>query len=672
MTISQANACQRLSALGYKQSRVHAMIDQVASWKKCNGVEWTVQRLKDLKNDYIHHLAGQPKKSSWIAYDGNNRPKGPFGLLWKDGMSPKAITRGLNALMAYSAEVSPEITIKQWNKFQSSVEKPQESNRTFETNLLDYLRIGKWKTCPMPKPSTLEDFVPGSTRVPIGKRSCPEMDMVAWWGPSCKEATVRIASQRFPAVFQGIAPDAGPFWSSMPDFSKEYIPSVGKIGFIQEAGFKLRAVANPNRIHQLALAPLKDVLLRLLREGIPQDCTHDQSKGVKEVQTWLKEGKMCHSIDLSDATNNFPLSLQLDVMRTVLPGEWKPWIDHFEFCSRKPWLVNDPVEKRWREIQWTKGQPLGLGPSFPAFALAHHVVLLACCKKENVSPSSSYVILGDDIVISNDRVKERYLASLRELGCPISASKTISSDRVAEFAGKVITAQCVYTPFKWREISDRSFLDSARNLGPAFVRLMKPRQRRVIEALGEVPEEFGGLGWNPKGKPLSVRLEEHALTIERLARAETPQRFSRTNSQIVKIRLEVQQASGRRLFDSNPFLGVAAAAAQSRPGTVNPELGARERVLTMLEPDKELFLDSESKPKGYRPVVKTSDPRGPDALKQLEDRLFSDDPSVKKSFTDLYGTREAQKITPSREAGIDKGLASFLNGSGRKGPTHSR
>ena len=86
---------------------------------------------------------------------------------------------------------------------------------------------------------------------------------------------------------------------------------------IQEPGFKLQAVANPGRIYQAALKPLGDALYNLL-PSLSWDCTHNQSKPFDVIQDQLHKGLPTFSVDLSDATSHFPLSLQMEALKPYL------------------------------------------------------------------------------------------------------------------------------------------------------------------------------------------------------------------------------------------------------------------------------------------------------------------------------------------------------------------
>lgn len=76
------------------------------------------------------------------------------------------------------------------------------------------------------------------------------------------------------------------------------------------------------------------------------------------------------------------------------------------------------------------GQPLGYYSSWPLFALSHHLLV---CRTGVIF--TQYAVLGDDVVIADERVAGLYETGLKRLGVMISYQKSlISRTGSAEFA----------------------------------------------------------------------------------------------------------------------------------------------------------------------------------------------------------------------------------------------
>jgi len=126
-----------------------------------------------------------------------------------------------------------------------------------------------------------------------------------------------------------------------------------------------------------------------------------------------------------------------------------------------------------------------------------------------------FFVLGDDVVILDDSLAVKYKNVLATLGCPVSLNKTLDSNRLGEFAGKIIFPDLVVPQLKWLEPSDDSFVDWARNFGQPALRLLRPRQRKVVKTICDIPDFLGGLGWNPHGLPLEDRVAKYHRLFDR-------------------------------------------------------------------------------------------------------------------------------------------------------------
>lgn len=280
-------------------------------------------------------------------------------------------------------------------------------------------------------------------------------------------------------------------WSDLltPDRFKLH-PSVtfqGNLTFLGESGGKTRMVLVGNPLLQSQLLGLKRQLLDILRK-FPTDLTFRQEEGVAFIKSSMQKRKTIFSVDLSDATWNFPSSLQEHVLCCL--GVNRKVRD---LVFRTP--VFDPLSKKLHLV--VKGQAMGLGPSFPLFSLTHNLVLLALCKVCGEIPASTFRVLGDDVVITSESVHELYLEFLEKYSVPISISKTLSSKDVGEVSGKVIFMGCDITPIKWRELSWNSlptlYWEYRNLLGKNFTYLFCKKANISLAVIGPLPKKFGGL-----------------------------------------------------------------------------------------------------------------------------------------------------------------------------------
>lgn len=606
--------CQRLTSLGVPPAVASQLTQTISKWVKCSGEEWTVQRLKDLKNWYAQYLSGNVTYHvPWFKRDGNY-PSGPFSIFWKRAKTKRQTARAFQCLNVYTSYVSPKVTSKQWKKFHDSAVNPPEDKSTFEDTLLfvvPYLdgdrkaQVGESKKAP----DLLSYPWSDNRSVPSYPKSVPESSML-WLRQelNCDFFNHNYTNgsrlgEVLPLDKLSLATDMGTKLQGLivRDLPPDVKSSVGNISFIQEPGYKLRVIANPRRFLQLALVPMQKQLLDLLRR-VSTDYTYRQTEAVPVIQQWMSSGRKLFSVDLSDATNVFPLEKQLRVLRQIgcKPGD----IDLFEKISRSPWYV--PHLRR--TIRFEKGQPLGLAPSFPSFALAHNVLLQNLSNKLKLK-EDYFCVLGDDVCIGHEELNHQYREALDRLGCPVSQQKTLESYKVANFAGYTIFKDFAFPVGKWHSISDRNFMDVIRMMGMPACRLLRPRQRAVVERLLEVPEFFGGLGFNPKGKTLEQRIHDNMDVIESLVTNEA------------ELLLEHQD----HVFKTNliSFLGENQTVRSDVIDSFRARPGPRS-LLTSINDFHRITKTVVEESKVEKPYVsrsRESDPRGSTLLSQYENKL---------------------------------------------------
>lgn len=152
----------------------------------------------------------------------------------------------------------------------------------------------------------------------------------------------------------------------------------------------------------------------------------------------LKGSMSCHSVDLSSATDRFPLLMLFEVFQYFFGRSFSSSVVNSALaCNR----FDVPFCKRKRDntpngVSFVAGQPLGYLGSWPLFALSHHLVVMDAA--EQAYPGryfDQYAVLGDDVVITDDKVTQIDLQSMSELQVDISLQKSlVSHTGCGEFA----------------------------------------------------------------------------------------------------------------------------------------------------------------------------------------------------------------------------------------------
>jgi hypothetical protein len=308
----------------------------------------------------------------------------------------------------------------------------------------------------------------------------------------------------------------------------------GIIRFIQEEQFKLRMIGNPRRILQNYLEPLT-TFLTWLSDSLPFTVTRDQESGTLWAQSKLREGVTLASSDLTAASDRLSLEGSWNLVQaTLLYDLSEPQAsllnDHFRLMravSRAPWQVDlsrlspsqevDPRTPDLTTVKWVQGWCLGTRPSFSLLSLVN-----CCCaingfldfRDDNpgqvtFSLEDSFRVLGDDIVMRAE-IEPYYNRYISELGGEINESKTLKSNAIAEFAGRIVTAKrimnkslklrpraTVYDVFKYVD-----------NLGLQAVGLLNRKQRRLFQEFKYVPGVVRNGPWSQHsyGQSLSDRV----------------------------------------------------------------------------------------------------------------------------------------------------------------------
>jgi hypothetical protein len=139
------------------------------------------------------------------------------------------------------------------------------------------------------------------------------------------------------------------------DFLKASYPEypshrLRKISWLPDKEVKVRVVGILDYFSQAALKPLHHYLYRILRR-IPQDCTFDQGSFLEKTKAW----EMYYSIDLTAATDRFPIHFISSLLRWVFPQHF---VSAWEYI-----MTGLPFEYKgpggWKSIRYSCGNPMG-------------------------------------------------------------------------------------------------------------------------------------------------------------------------------------------------------------------------------------------------------------------------------------------------------------------------
>jgi hypothetical protein len=453
--------------LGIPARDIGLILTDIDRWVSHSGVEWTINRLKGLRQSYLRFLAGDSYELPNFAnkvHHGFRTPKGVWGKFWTKDSNRVAVS--LKVYHCYTVFTLEQITPSQRSKFLDSCCAP---------------------LVPLKDITLIRNVMAYATRLSFNakpyRRSLTQN--VNALSPRHRKKFPRDFSRCVDLIYQdeldlsGLVDQWGGFelWFSKRNPS----PSnglVGNLGVTQERGGKLRVFAFPNLLFQVMLNPMKASLLRILKR-IREDCTYDQAKGVEWVERAQRDGRKVFSVDLSDATNHFSFDLQRIAMESIFRHpEWVNHLGLWEYVSKGRFgahAIGVP------SVSWTKGQPLGTGPSFPAFAITHHAVLHHCKVVRGKTDLDCYRILGDDIVITDEDVYNEYRRVILQLGCPVSEPKTFESHDLAEFGGMVMYKGMTIPSTKWKDIHLGNITNDAWIFKDRGVRSLPETWRQVYK-----------------------------------------------------------------------------------------------------------------------------------------------------------------------------------------------
>jgi hypothetical protein len=281
-----------------------------------------------------------------------------------------------------------------------------------------------------------------------------------------------------------------------------------KVQPIQDKEGKTRIIAIGDYFSQAVLRPIHIQLMNLLK-GIEQDMTDNQHGHGYEFGP---SDQHYHSLDLTAATDRFPVWVQRLALG-YLSGDhkgakiWEEIMNGFD--------ISIPVYMRgkiigYRAGKYRAGQPMGFYSSWAAFAITHHLIVQYAAYKVGYEEFRDYILLGDDIVIRNDKVAAEYKLIMSSLGVEISAAKTLVSLDTFEFAKKIYHKGSDISPIPvWSLALSKSSTELAGSLSEILKSYQIEPDPESIESIigmvcGNSPKRVKSLGAAHKLVPLLV------------------------------------------------------------------------------------------------------------------------------------------------------------------------
>lgn len=199
--------------------------------------------------------------------------------------------------------------------------------------------------------------------------------------------------------------------------------------FSEKAG-KTRTIAVVDYYSQRALRPLHDSLMRILK-SIPSDGTYCQDNVGSFAQVKTSEKSFVETSDMTAFTDLFPAVIQRELLFHL---------EEDENLAKSFWtlLAERTFTLAWDssvKVKYGSGQPMGAYASWALCTLAHHLIVNYCSEVIGFkSITENYRIIGDDNIISNEKVSTLYQKVLSDLGCKLNKYKGTRSQQNSEYS----------------------------------------------------------------------------------------------------------------------------------------------------------------------------------------------------------------------------------------------
>lgn len=314
------------------------------------------------------------------------------------------------------------------------------------------------KSSPYPEFIHDDNFELSGYRLRSVKRSDPR----CWTFEIFKnDPEVRELHNEFPAEF-GIGLFGRPITLPEPSMliPKELISKGPKIicNPVIEPGGKLRIAMSPLLAYQGLVLPLHTKVYNFIKRIKSQGVTSHEN-ALKDIQheIALNEAKGFRPLIFSGDLSNYSDNIPTDSMNAIMEGLiTRNIISEFDYKSFNL-ISNLPIQlPDYSVIKYDNGNPQGAFGSFPLISLFNDVLVrVSFCMAYGVSPTDInenvnsnmlpfYKVVGDDVVIFDQKTSEQYVSIVEDLGMQISKLKCMKSYTTAEFCSRFVDSQGIY------------------------------------------------------------------------------------------------------------------------------------------------------------------------------------------------------------------------------------
>jgi len=242
--------------------------------------------------------------------------------------------------------------------------------------------------------------------------------------------------------------------------------ALGKLSFKEEAAGKLRIFAIVDIWTQSLFKPLHDELFNFLKT-LPNDGTFDQDKSFERSMKKAQLSNCAYSVDLSSATDRLPIDLQVGILDFIsgkpIGKLWKEILVLRPYMIRKNKYISD-IDY----VFYKTGQPMGALSSWAMLAVTHHFILQTCAFHVYGTRTwfDNYEILGDDLVIFDNRIYLEYVRLMDLLKVGVNPSKSLISENVSaiEFAKRTGINGIDVSGLSWKQFIAENSVMGRMNL----------------------------------------------------------------------------------------------------------------------------------------------------------------------------------------------------------------